>query len=139
MVDKFSKETRSYIMSRIRSSNTKSELRIKALLDGRVMRYQPKMPRNPDFGSKKYRVAVFIDGCFWHGCPRCYREPKTNKKFWKKKIGRNKERDVEYTRDLKKMGYKVLRFWEHQLINDENRVVSRINKVIEDAKKIHGR
>lgn len=103
-------------MSGIRSKWTKPELALKQLLDGRIFKYQPKkMAGNPDFASKKYKLAIFIDGCFWHKCPKCFIEPATNRKFWLKKIEGNRKRDMMVNRLLKKEGYMVLRFWEHDV------------------------
>jgi len=69
----------------------------------------------PDITNKSKRVAVFIDGCFWHGCPKCYTEPKTNTKFWRDKIARNRERRKKVKTQLKKGNWKILQFWEHQV------------------------
>ena len=69
----------------------------------------------PDFFFDKYQIAVFIDGCFWHGCPRCGHYPKTRSSFWKTKILRNKERDKKNRRKLRGKGIKVVSIWEHSL------------------------
>lgn len=69
----------------------------------------------PDFFFRKKRLAVFVDGCFWHGCPRCGHYPKTRSSFWKAKILRNKERDKRNRRELRKDGVKVVSIWEHSL------------------------
>tara|TARA_Y100000590_G_scaffold397840_1_gene479655 strand:+ start:1079 stop:1483 length:405 start_codon:yes stop_codon:yes gene_type:complete len=130
--DKITKQQRSYVMSRIRGTRTKPELEIKSMLDGRKLRYQPKgIPERPDFASKKLKLAVFIDGCFWHGCPTCYREPKSNKKFWREKIERNRNRDKTVNRSLRKNGWKVIRFWEHDVRKNRTRVAERIHRAIE--------
>ena len=71
----------------------------------------------PDFFFKQENVAIFIDGCFWHGCPQCGHIPKTRSDFWKAKITRNKERDMKVTSENEQKGVKVLRFWEHELKN----------------------
>jgi len=119
-------------MSRIRSSGTKPELEIKSELDGRRIRYQPGgIPEKPDFANKKLKVAVFIDGCFWHGCPTCYKEPQSNKKFWREKIGRNKNRDKAVNRTMRKRGWNVMRFWEHDIRAKKEIIVQRINRAIE--------
>jgi len=81
----------------------------------------------PDLYFPKEKIAVFLDGCFWHGCPKCGHYPKTNSKFWKAKILRNKERDAEKGRLLKKYGVKVIRFWEHQTINDLKGCISKLH------------
>lgn len=69
-------------MSHIRSKNTRPELNLKELLAGTRLRYQPKIPGKPDFGLKGLKIAIFVDGCFWHKCPKCFVKPKTNAKFW---------------------------------------------------------
>jgi DNA mismatch endonuclease (patch repair protein) len=69
----------------------------------------------PDFFFRKKHIAVFVDGCFWHGCPKCGHYPKTRNSFWKTKILRNKERDKRNRRELRKDGVKVVSIWEHSL------------------------
>jgi DNA mismatch endonuclease (patch repair protein) len=120
---------RSYVISTIRSSRTGPELYIKDGVDGRVLRYQPKgIEGNPDFGSKKLKFALFVDGCFWHKCVKCYSEPKTNRKFWAEKIERNVSRDRKTNASLKKNGWKVIRIWEHDV---GIKSVKKINKTLE--------
>ena len=129
MPDKITKEQRSYIMSQIRGTKTKPELIVKENIDSRKLRYQPKgIPERPDFANKTKRIAVFIDGCFWHKCPRCYKPPKSNKKYWKAKIERNTKRDKDVNRKMRKEGWTVLRFWEHQVKENTAQVVKKINK-----------
>ena len=115
MTDVHTKELRSYNMSQIRSKHTKPELLLKKVLQGLHLRYHPKMPGNPDFASKKLKVAVFVDGCFWHKCPKCFKNPVSNQKFWKSKITGNVMRDRKITKMLTRKGWAVLRFWEHDL------------------------
>ena len=69
----------------------------------------------PDFVFRELRVAVFVDGCFWHGCPKCYIRPGQNRKFWDAKHAGNKERDRKVNRALKAAGWRVLRIWEHEM------------------------
>ena len=107
---------RSHNMSRIRSRNTKPELGLKTVLKSMGFVYQPKgVYGNPDFINKGKKIAIFVDGCFWHGCPDHYRAPKSNVRFWKAKIKRNIERDRKVTSELKKGGFTVIRTWEHQI------------------------
>jgi len=73
------------------------------------------LPGKPDFFFAEYKVALFLDGCFWHGCPDCGHVPRVNRPFWKAKIGRNKERDRVNADRLKEQGIRVVRFWEHEL------------------------
>jgi len=71
----------------------------------------------PDLVMVSRKKCVFVDGCFWHKCPRCYKEPKSNKRYWLPKIERNVQRDKEQNRYLKKNGWSVIRVWEHELKN----------------------
>jgi DNA mismatch endonuclease (patch repair protein) len=116
MTDKFDKATRSRIMSSIKGSNTKMELAVKPTLEALGFEYQPKdVFGNPDFAHKEQMVAVFLDGCFWHGCPEHYRQPETNVKDWAKKIDANRKRDIGATKLLEGSGWRVIRIWEHDL------------------------
>ena len=129
MADKITKAQRSYIMSRIRGTRTKPELIVRENIDGRKLRYQPKgIPERPDFANKSKKIALFIDGCFWHKCPRCYKPPKSNKKYWKAKVERNTKRDRHVNRKMRKEGWTVIRFWEHQVKENELHVIKKINE-----------
>ena len=123
MTDVFRPKERSRIMARIRSrGNQTTELRfIRMMREYKIRGWRrgSKLPGRPDFLFPTQRVAVFIDGDFWHGNPRKYRCPKTNSAYWRAKINRNRERDREVSRVLRKLGWKVLRFWESSLINEE--------------------
>lgn len=132
MPDKFSKKTRSKIMSRIRSKNTKPELALKKLLKGTYFRYQPKAYGKPDFALKNKRITIFIDGCFWHKCPICYKTPKSNRKYWLPKIKRNIERAKEVEKSLKKEGWRVLRFWEHEVTRNGMRCLNKVNLLFKE-------
>ena len=103
-------------MSKIRSSKTKPELKLKKLMRKFGFAYQPKnIFGKPDFADKKDKIAVFIDGCFWHGCKKHYKMPKQNKKYWNEKLKRNIQRDKIVSSRLERDGWKVLRIWEHQI------------------------
>jgi DNA mismatch endonuclease (patch repair protein) len=80
------------------------------------------LPGRPDFAWPAARVAVFVDGCFWHGCPRCYRAPAKNKSYWRKKIEENRKRDRRVTSALKRAGWTVLRIWECQVTAETTEV-----------------
>lgn len=84
------------------------------------------LPGKPDFAFPKNKIVVFIDSCFWHGCRYHGTLPKTNKKFWKEKICRNKERDKEINREYAKMGWSTVRLWEHKLGKSANRSLDTI-------------
>ena len=117
MPDNLSREKRSHIMSTIRGKNTKSELSMKDVLCRLHFVYQPKgIYGNPDFANRKAKIAIFIDGCFWHGCRKHFKPPTSNGEFWRKKIERNIRRDREVTRSLRSDGWRVIRVWEHDLV-----------------------
>jgi len=117
MPDVLTKEQRSYNMSRIRGKNTQAELNLRRLLRLKGLtgyRLHYKLPGKPDIVFTRKKVAIFIDGCFWHKCPLHFTEPQTNRVFWMKKINVNVRRDVETNRKLVKDGWTVLRFWEYE-------------------------
>ncbi len=133
MADVFSTLKRSAVMAAIRSrGNRNTELKLAAILRSHGLsewhRHQP-LPGCPDFIFRSERVAVFIDGCFWHGCPRHGRSPDSNQAYWLPKLKRNKEHDRRATRELRAAGWAVLRFWEHDL-KDGARVVRRLSKAL---------
>lgn len=103
-----------------RNRDTSPELAIRSLVHASGLRYRvaakplPKMRRTADLVFRPTQVAVFVDGCYWHGCPEHFVLPKTNTDYWTAKIGRNQERDRETDERLTAAGWMVLRFWEHQ-------------------------
>ncbi|MCL4363218.1 very short patch repair endonuclease [Candidatus Marsarchaeota archaeon] len=116
MADWHTKEQRSYNMSRIRGSKTGPELKLRDSLKNLGFTYQPKgIYGRPDFANRKIRTAVFIDGCFWHGCPEHYIKPKSNRGYWLPKIRKNAERDRAVNKHLQAQGWRVIRVWEHSL------------------------
>lgn len=116
MVDVHTKKQRSYNMSKIKSAETKAELKLKKFFRTIGFTYQPKnVYGKPDFIHRKEKIAVFVDGCFWHRCPKHYEAPKSNKKFWSEKIRKNMERDKKVNKKLRKDGWRVIRVWEHEV------------------------
>jgi DNA mismatch endonuclease (patch repair protein) len=147
MPDVFSKRKRSAVMSAIRSrGNAATELRLLALFRahrltgwrrGATLRRKGEGPRlkafrvNPDFVFRAHRLAVFVDGCFWHGCPLHATQPKQNAQFWREKIARNRARDRLVTRTLRTLGWRVLRIWEHELKpKNEPRLLARLRRAL---------
>jgi len=108
------------IMKANRGVNTKPELMLRRIVHKSGLRYaidvrpEPGINRRADLVFRSAKVAVFVNGCFWHGCPKHYVPPKSNKKFWSQKIVRNKARDLETKLLLTRLGWRVLVFWEHQ-------------------------
>lgn len=114
--------------------NRSTELKLSSLLRKNHMtgwrRNQPVFGK-PDFIFPKARVALFVDGCFWHGCPLHGRVPKSRVAFWTSKIARNKERDREVQKALRQQGWRVVRVWEHELAKRNTpRLLARIRKVL---------
>jgi DNA mismatch endonuclease (patch repair protein) len=120
MADVFSKEKRSEIMSRIKGKgNRNTELVLVSFFRRHKFtgwRRHRNLPGKPDFSFRKVKVALFVDGCFWHGCPAHYRQPKANVKFWKEKITGNISRDRRVNRLLRSAGWRVVRIWQHELV-----------------------
>jgi len=123
-------------MSSIRSRGNKTTEQALASLfrkaSVRGWRRHAALPGRPDFVFKEKRIAVFVDGCFWHGCPRCYRLPKDNRAYWRKKVGNNRMRDRRISELLRKQGWKVVRVWEHTVRSVERTpaVVHYIRKML---------
>lgn len=132
MADVLTSAQRRYCISRIHGSNTKPEIALRSALWSLGFRYRVtnKMPGKPDILFTKARIAIFVDGCFWHACPRHFTMPKSNKQFWKLKITRNKERDGEVNKALRRQGWRVIRFWEHEVSNNLERCVIRLTKYL---------
>jgi DNA mismatch endonuclease (patch repair protein) len=87
----------------------------------------------PDFAFRKERVAIFVDGCFWHCCPKHGKMPASNRAFWKEKLAGNRARDRLVNWTLRRRGWRVLRIWEHELKSHATRVVSRIRRALDAA------
>jgi DNA mismatch endonuclease (patch repair protein) len=139
MTDVLTEEQRKYNMSRIRGKDTSPELKIRKKLYSqglRGYRVHYQLPGRPDITFTRYRIAVFIDGCYWHKCPECFTEPQTRREFWMNKINRNVERDKEINLLLESDGWHVLRFWEHQVRKDAQSVVDMIYNAIQIKKNL---
>ncbi len=126
-------------MSRIRSKDTKAEVRLRKALWSRGYRYRKNvksLPGSPDIAIKKYKVAVFVDGEFWHGYNWEEKQLtiKRNRAYWIPKIERNMERDRENTRKLQEKGWLVLRFWEQRLKKEFNVCLALITEAIDDRR-----
>lgn len=125
MADWLSQEQRSRNMASIRSKgNRTTEARFVELLRAAHVsgwRRHQNLPGRPDFTFQEKRLAVFVDGCFWHGCPRCYRLPEDNRPYWRQKVLTNRCRDQRNARQLRLKGWKILRVWEHALEDNKRR------------------
>ena len=133
VADIFTPEKRSWVMSRIRGTNTKIDLQMNEILKGLGVPYRmyPKMYGNPDFVLEEEKIVIFCDGDFWHG-HNYHNKKKPRQRYWKEKIERNMRRDAKVTRKLRRDGWSVLRFWEHDLEKRTGICIDRIiRKVLE--------
>ncbi len=133
MADVLTKAQRARCMSAIRGKDTKPEILLRKTLWHKGYRYRLKnrLPGRPDIVFPTERVAVFVDGCFWHSCPEHYQKPATNVAFWREKIRKNRQRDREVNALLKSEGWKVLRFWEHEVKNHPEACARQVIRAID--------
>lgn len=129
---------RSWNMSRVRSTNTKPEIKVRSLLHSKGFRFRKNLkslPVVPDIVLPKYKTVVFVHGCFWNQHSGCVKShiPKSNVEFWTVKLGKNVIRDIKHRKELKKVGWKVIYVWECELKNLEaleKKLVSKIKSAI---------
>lgn len=132
-------EQRSRIMREVPSKNTSAEMIFRKILWEAGIRgfrlHSSKVPGRPDVVFPKQKVAVFVDGCFWHGCPKCYRAPKSHEDYWKMKVARNRKRDETVNDLCKKAGWKVLRIWEHEVTKSPKGSTAKLLRLLQPKKK----
>lgn len=133
MADCFSKEKRSWVMSRIRGADTGPERVLRRLLHSKGLRFRTQkadLPGKPDLVLKKYHALIYVHGCFWHG-HRCQagRKPRSNLTYWHQKLERNKRRDRIVARACRRLGWKRIVVWECQL-RDLDRVERRVFRIL---------
>lgn len=122
-------------MSRIRSSGTKPEFNFRKLIWNKSLkgyRIKSKILGKPDLYFSKKKIAVFIDGCFWHQCPQDFIRPKSKNNYWDSKIKNNKKRDKKITKKLSELDIKVIRFWEHDIEKDPEKCYSILRTAYEN-------
>lgn len=123
MTDTLTAFQRSRLMAAVRPRGNKTTEGMLAKLFRRhavkSWRRHARILGRPDFVFYEHRLALFVDGCFWHGCPRHLRVPSSNRSYWRRKISRNKARDRLVTNALRRLGWRVLRLWEHELRNEK--------------------
>ena len=131
MVDTFTPRQRSELMAKVKGTgNRATELRLIHIfreIGIRGWRRRSVVFGKTDFVSPTSRTAVFVDGCFWHGCPIHGSVPSSNRMFWKRKLARNKERDKLVVRELRRLGWRVLRIWQHEL-REPHKVARRVTR-----------
>ncbi|MCP4602198.1 MAG: very short patch repair endonuclease [Proteobacteria bacterium] len=124
-------------MKAARQRDTAAEMALRSALHRRGLRYRVDVSplkgirRRADVVFRPVKVAIFVDGCFWHGCPIHGTWPKANAEFWRKKIERNKKRDADTDRQLRGAGWKVIRVWEHE---DPEEAAENISQIIRDRR-----
>lgn len=133
-MDVFSKAKRSEVMAAIRGKGNRStERSMAAMLRSRGLsgwRLQPQgVPGCPDFFFEQRKLALFIDGCFWHACPKCSKLPAHNRRFWRAKLGNNVRRDRAVRRCLNRRGISVIRLWEHDLEKMTRRCIAVLSRL----------
>ena len=136
--DHVSPETRSAIMRAVKSRGGRStEKRLRAALVARGLRgwrmQAVELPGKPDFVFPAQSLAIFVDGCFWHGCPKCYRRPHSRQDYWDAKIKQNPKRDARNRARLRKLGWHVMRIWEHAIASTLDGVFVRIERMLSGA------
>lgn len=129
MTDHVSKEKRSEMMRSVKSTHTKLEDRITKDLWAQGLRFRKNtnsLPGKPDISVKTKKKVVFIDSCFWHGCPIHFRLPKSNVEFWRNKITTNIHRDLKISAYYTTKNWSILRVWEHDVKNNYSAAIEKI-------------
>ena len=136
VTDRLTRQKRSAVMAAIHSAgNRATELRLAAMLRANAIvgwRRNQNLPGKPDFVFRRERLAVFVDGCFWHGCPFHCRMPKSRLNYWNQKIDGNRARDRAVRVILQKAGWRVHRIWEHSLDKPDS-VIARLTGALQRA------
>jgi DNA mismatch endonuclease, patch repair protein len=132
IVDIKTQEARSKNMAAIRCRDTKPELLLRKALFNSGLRYRinTDLIGKPDIVFPGAKLAVFVDGCFWHCCPKCYKQPENNSEFWKQKISANQKRDILVNEALTAQGWRIIRFWEHDIYNDLDFIMRKVLKLV---------
>lgn len=122
-------------MRGIRTKRTGLECRVRSVLRRMQLRFRGNvtaLPGTPDIVLEELQLAIFINGCFWHGCSRCFRPPKHNRKWWLNKIEVNRRRDRRVARQLRRLGFSVIQIWEH---DSDSRIETRLRTASRSATK----
>lgn len=139
MTDRMPEGARRKLMSRIRGKETGPELALRHALWVQGLRYRlhcQKLPGRPDIVFHSAKVAVFVDGCFWHNCPQHRVMPKSNVGFWQAKLRRNRDRDQKVTQALISLGWEVIRIWEHDIDTNVDAQALHIGRIV--ARRLRG-
>jgi len=138
MPDCFVPAMRSAVMRAVKGSNTRLEVGFRSLVWASGLRYRlsSRLPGKPDLVFPAARVAVFVDSCFWHACPKHCRCPKGNKGYWSAKLQRNKKRDRLVSAQCQKLGWTAIRVWEHSIKTRPDACVARIKAAVLSSNRI---
>lgn len=120
-------------MGRVRHFDTPIEVTLRRAVWAQGVRFRTHLkgiPGRPDFGLKTRKVAVFVDGCFWHGCPKCKNLPTTHQEFWREKVAYNQARRRHVRLALEKAGWQIVEVWGHEIERDIERVADRVCKAL---------
>ncbi|OGW79330.1 MAG: hypothetical protein A2Z83_09280 [Omnitrophica bacterium GWA2_52_8] len=134
-MDIWTPEKRSQVMSKILSTNTKPEQRVRKMLSSlKKYRYRlhvENLPGKPDIVLRKHNTAIFVHGCFWHLHSKCRDGtiPKSQREYWEEKLLKNKRRDIRHIRELRKAGWKILRLWECEIEKKPEKVLMKLDKI----------
>jgi|ERR1044072_6004260 DNA mismatch endonuclease (patch repair protein) len=133
--DHVAPEMRSQIMRAVKSKGARStERKLRAALAASGIKdwrmHADHLPGKPDFIFPKKMLAVFVDGCFWHGCSKCYRRPHSSQAYWDAKVAGNMARDRRRRAELRRLGWRVLRFWEHEVKESASKAALKIKRAI---------
>lgn len=137
LVRKTPDESRSSLMKRVRQRDSSPEVSLRSALHSVGLRYRVhvRVERvTVDILFARSRVALLVDGCFWHGCPLHASYPKTNKDYWLPKLVENRERDKRQTAQLQAAGWKVIRVWEHDCLPPSRKLVKQIEEAVRKRK-----
>ena len=131
-MDTFTKEERSRCMAQIKSKWTSCEEKMHNYLKGNHIKHtmHPRMNGSPDIIIFNKKIVIFIHGCFWHKCPKCYRKPSSNKKYWANKVLSNVKRDKKMIKFYKRSKYRTLTLWEHEINKNISSVIAKIKKLL---------
>lgn len=137
-MDRISKSARSANMARIRGRETNPEMELRRALWQLGLRYRThaRLPGRPDIAFLGLRIAIFVDGCFWHSCPIHGVMPKTNRNFWQRKLRGNRRRDLKNEVALKSLGWDCLRFWEHEIEHSLRKCSTAIARRVAKKRRI---
>jgi DNA mismatch endonuclease (patch repair protein) len=138
MGDTFTPEVRSRIMRAVKGRDTSIEKKVRSALWIRGLRFRKNDKRivgKPDIVFPRSKLVVFLDSCFWHGCPLHLRRPKSNQDYWQKKVARNMLRDTQVTFACTELGWTVLRIWEHELKENFDSCIKLIEDRVRSAKQ----